>query len=105
MLGGIFGIGLGFAQWTVLRSRLRRALMWVGATVVGFAAGAAIIFGFMDGSNPDTSLVMKLGHAVVLGGALGVTQWVALRRKVDEAYLWIFVNLLAWTVAEVVGVA
>src|SRR3712207_6975703 len=49
----------------------------------------SIIFGLMNGSEPDTSLITKLGHGFVLGAALGLGQWFVLRRRLDEAKAWI----------------
>jgi hypothetical protein len=104
-LGLTFGPAFGLAQWWVLRGSLGPVGAWVGATVVGFLVAFATIFGVMDGSDPDTSLLVKIGHAVVLGLTLGIAQWSVLRRKLDGASRWILVSVVSWVVAELAGVA
>ena len=105
VLGLLFGTSFGTAQWRVLRHHLLPAAAWVGATLVGFVVGGATIFGLMNGSEPDTTLVTKLGHGLVLGASLGLTQWSVLRRRLDGAKLWIAISTVSWAVAELVGVA
>src|SRR3712207_9506960 len=65
----------------------------------------SIIFGLMNGSEPDTSLITKLGHGLVLGATLGLGQWFVLRRRLDEAKAWIAISTVSWVVAELVGIA
>ena len=105
VLGLIFGATFGTAQWRVLRLHVRTAISWVGATLVGFVVGGSIIFGLMNGSDPDTLFITKLGHGLVLGAALGVAQWLVLRCRLNEAKLWIAISTMCWVVAELVGVA
>jgi len=103
VLGLIFGATFGTAQWRVLRRHVRPAASWIGATIVGFVVGGSIIFGLMNGSEPNTPLITKLGHGIVLGVALGLGQSFVLRRRLDEAKLWIAVSTVSWVVAELVG--
>src|SRR3712207_1034223 len=104
VLGFIFGTTFGTTQWRVLRRHVGPAASWVGATLVGFIVGGSIIFGLMNGSDPDTSLITKLGHGIVLGASLGVAQWLVLRGRLDEAKMWIAISTLSWVAAELVGV-
>ena len=105
IVGAIFGTAFGIAQWLVLRREIPHSAAWIPATVVGFSVAAFVIFGFLDGGNPDTSVPAKLGHAVVLGGVLGIAQFLVLRDKVKMAAAWIVVSILAWLVAEIIGIA
>jgi hypothetical protein len=105
VLGLIFGTTLGTAHWWILRRHLRPAASWIGATLLGFVVAGSIIFGMMNGSEPDTSLMTKLGHGLVLGAALGLGQWFILRRRLDEAKAWIAISTMSWVVAELAGVA
>jgi hypothetical protein len=105
VLGLIFGTTLGTAHWWILRRHLRPAASWIGATLLGFVVAGSIIFGMMNGSEPDTSLMTKLGHGLVLGAALGLGQWFILRRRLDEAKVWIAISTISWVVAELAGVA
>ena len=105
VLGVVFGTSFGAAQWRVLRRHLRPAAAWVGATLVGFVVGGATVFGLMNGSEADTTLITKLGHGLVLGASLRLAQWSVLRRQLDGAKLWITISTVSWVVAELVGVA
>jgi hypothetical protein len=105
LLGAIFGTTFGAAQWWVLRAHLRQVGAWIGATLSGFVVGAAIVFGLMNGSDPGTSLITKLGHGCTLGAALGIPEWFALRRTLDKASPWIAISVVSWVMAEVIGVA
>jgi hypothetical protein len=104
VLGAIFGSSFGITQWWVLRRRLGPVGAWIGATVVGFVLGAAIIFGLMNGSEPDTTLPTKVGHGLVLGASLGIAQWSVLRANLCDARPWIAISVIGWVVAELVGV-
>jgi hypothetical protein len=105
VLGATFGSSFGIAQWRVLRGHLRPVAAWTGATVVGFVIGGAIIFGLMNGSEPDTTLLTKLGHGLLLGASLGVAQWLVLRTRLYDARPWVAISVVGWVVAELVGVA
>jgi hypothetical protein len=104
VLGAIFGSSFGIAQWRVLRRRLRPVAAWIIATIVGFVIGGAIIFGLMNGSEPDTMLLTKLAHGFLLGASLGVAQWLVVRTKLDGARPWGAISVIGWVVAELVGV-
>ena len=103
VIGTIFGLTFGYAQWRILRQHIQPINAWIWTTFIGFVVGAIIIFGLMDGGNPDTSVGTKLGHGVVLGSTLGVGQWSAIRQKVSRATLWIAASIVAWIIAEIVG--
>ncbi len=105
VIGVTFGSGFGIAQWWVLRRRIGPVVAWIGATVVGFVLGGAVIFGLMNGSEPDTTLPTKLGHGLVLGTSLGIAQWSILRAKLCDARPWVAISVISWVVAELVGVA
>jgi hypothetical protein len=111
--GAFEGTVVGTAQWIVLRRPLpeMRAGVWVAATVTGalvaWAAGmlpstAAEMSGAEAGPPPVTSdaLVYSLAAVMglVLGAVLALPQWLALRRHVRRAALWIPANSVAWLV-------
>jgi hypothetical protein len=104
VIGIIFGTVFGIAHWLVLRQLLPLSTAWIWATIGGFLGASVIIFGLMAGGRPDTSITTKLGHGLVLGGGLGLTQWLVLRQKVGLASIWIGISMLAWLIAEIVGI-
>ena len=113
----IEGTVVGTAQWLVLRRPLPRMRWrtWVLAT------GAGAFLAWTLGMIPSTLLSLgsggeaspaEPGEATVLGYAflmglalgpvLGVVQWLALRRLVRRAALWVPANALAWACGMVV---
>lgn len=103
VIGTIFGLAFGVAQWRILRQQLQPITAWIWATFIGFVVGSIIIFGLMDGGNPDTSVATKLGHGVVLGTTLGIGQWSAIRSRLNQAGIWVMISIGAWVIAEIVG--
>lgn len=112
--GAIEGVIVGFAQWLVLRRRLRRLSRreWVTATAIGaflaWAMGMApstlMALNQSAGSSPppEMSDAVKYALAAVMGATLGTIlgapQWHALRRYASGASLWIWANAAAWAV-------
>jgi len=106
---GLVGAGLGTAQWPVLRRHIAGARWWPIASAVGMAVGL----------SAGVVLVEQVGRAVVGGpinfrhlgvwtravsfgtiglfggGALGLGQWLVLRRQIAHCRRWIVVN--AWS--------
>lgn len=100
---------VGAAQWSVLRGPLPRLHTWVLAT------GAGALLAWTLGMVPSTFLSVGAGGrarsaepvetavlglallmGLVLGPLLGLAQWLALRRFVRGAALWMPANALAW---------
>jgi hypothetical protein len=113
------GTVVGTAQWLVLRDPLpgMRWRTWVVATAAGafvawtlgmvpstvFSLGAEPAGG---SASPEPGDLTILGLAflmgLVLGPVLGFAQWLALRRFVGSAALWMPANALAWAFGMVV---
>ncbi len=115
-MGALDGAVVGFAQWTVLRSRLHnmRARSWTMATAIG--AAIAWFMGTLPATVPFSSegpvtvdepigfgmvtvLAIEMGIGAAFGAVLAVPQWLILRRYVGRALWWIPANSLAWLVA------
>ena len=66
-LGAVAGAVLSFAQWLVLRSKVKRAGLWIPANMLAWAAGMPVIFLGMD-------LAFKMTEAwqsvLIIGGAI-----------------------------------
>jgi hypothetical protein len=86
------GLVMGILQWVVLRQYLRQAGWWILVSAVGWAGGWAILI---------TQVPPELGFltGIVLGAAMGITQWLFLRLHFHQAGWWIVVSTLGWTVA------
>jgi hypothetical protein len=114
------GAAVGTAQWFVLRRPLPRMRWRTWALATGAGAFLAWTLGMIpstvlslgSGSNggeatqaePSQALVYALAFlmGLVLGPVLGFAQWLALRRHVGGAALWMPANALAWAFGMVV---
>ena len=47
-LGAVAGVVLSFAQWLVLRGKVKRARLWIPANLLAWAFGLPVIFWGMD---------------------------------------------------------
>jgi len=114
LLGVCEGIIVGYAQWLALRRPLLglSSREWVKATAIGAflawglgmipstlmtlreSAGAALPAEMSDAIRYGMAAAMGLG----LGVALGVPQWLVLRRYVNKAGWWAPANAVAWAV-------
>jgi hypothetical protein len=114
----IEGTVVGTAQWLVLRRPLPGMSWKCWAVATGAGALAAWTLGMVPstvfslrtdpsgGATAEPSEAVVFGLAflmgLVLGPVLGFAQWLALRRFVVSAALWMPANALAWAVGMVV---
>lgn len=106
-LGGglIVGLGVGAAQWLVLRRRLPGAALWIPATglglAVGLAAGSSLV-------GYDTELTHLVLQGALSGLGVGALQALVLHREVRGALVWALVSAplwaLGWTVTTLTGI-
>jgi hypothetical protein len=112
--GALEGVIVGFAQWLVLRRRIRRMSRreWITATaigafaawVIGMAPSTLMALNQSAGSSPppEISDAVRYALAAVMGTAsgmiLGAPQWRVLRRYASGASLWVWANAAAWAV-------
>jgi hypothetical protein len=94
---GTFAVGatVGIAQWVVLRPIFKGAGWWIPASALGWAIGQILI---MAVPIPNTFL-----QGAVLGGTLGIAQWLVLRRWVHRAGWWIVLSAVGWSAGPVLG--
>jgi hypothetical protein len=88
----ILTIPFGLAQWLVLRRFIPLTLLWVFTILIGwllsyliFAAIPESLWPFVDDEATATLTFMF----TVVGAAMGLPQWLILRRKLTKAVLWI----------------
>jgi len=93
----ISGLVTGTGQWFVLRVRYRGLATWIPATGAGFAIfGAAFALVRMVARDRVDD---PLGFAicfVLTGAAVGIAQWLVLRREVGNAGAWIPASTLGF---------
>jgi hypothetical protein len=114
-LGMFEGFVVGVAQGAVMRQRLAnfKIRSWVIATIIG------VLLAWMLGMLPSTlmnltandassappmdmpdwiSIVLAMPLGAVAGVILASAQWLALRRWIAHAWVWLPANALAWLV-------
>ncbi len=84
----IVGLVTGFLQYLLLRRYFQQISMWIVATTFGWFLA---IFGGMFLSRWSV-----IGTMILVGGIIGLAQWLVLRRHVERAIWWIPANLLGW---------
>ncbi len=91
----IVGLVTGVIQYGLLRRYLSRMGLWVLATIGGWLLGVLLIaipvwLNWMDGSiNLDLAFIL-------MGLAIGVSQWLLLRHRFPWASWWIGANVVGW---------
>jgi hypothetical protein len=100
--GASVGAGFGIAQWMLIRKRVHRAGWWVLASAVGWTVGAAVASATLLTVNNAVGTVAGLGSIKV---AVGIAQWIFLRKRVHGSGRWVWVNAVAWVAALIVVVA
>ena len=106
-LGGglIAGLGIGAAQWLVLRRRLAGAALWIPATGLGLAVGLAAGSSLVGYGTELADLALQ---GAVSGLAVGALQTLVLRREVRGALVWVLASVplwaLGWTVTTLAGI-
>jgi hypothetical protein len=87
------GTTIGLMQWLVLRRQVPRAGWWVLASALGFLA-SIVVFEALHVPLSDVVLT-------ILGGvAIGLVQWLVLRRQFSGAIWWVPATTLGFTIAQ-----
>jgi hypothetical protein len=103
---GIVGLGLGTAQWPIIRRHMSSSWWWVVVSALGMALGltAGVILveqvgRVMIGGQVNFRMLGVAARAasfgtigVMGGGALGLAQWLVLRRHAPRCGGWIRIN-------------
>jgi WD40 repeat protein len=91
---------LGLSQWLILRSKIQKAGLWIGATAISWGLAFPFLFQelFVETSILRTIIRGGFGPAVI-GAIVGLCQWLVLRPQVRRASLWILFNTIGYTCA------
>jgi len=86
----------GALQYALLRQYLPRMGWWVLITVAGWFLGVLLIalpgwLGSINAPHNDLDLIF-----LMMGLAIGVSQWLLLRRRFARAGWWIAANVAGW---------
>ena len=86
----------GAMQYGLLRQYLPRMGWWVFVTVAGWFLGALLIalpgwLGWTEAPLNNLDLIL-----LIMGLAIGITQWLLLRRRLALAGWWIAASALGW---------
>ena len=103
--GGIWWGFIGFSQWLFLRRKIKPITWWVLITTISgslsFAVSSFLFSSWYDSFIP--LVITEFCYGFVEGLTVGVAQWLILRQKLNHANLWIVSNVIAWTIAMVLG--
>ncbi len=91
----VLGLLTGLVQFLLLRRYLPRMGWWIAATVLSWLLLLVVLR--LSALFPSTLSIALAG--VVIGGSIGLPQWLVLRQRVHRAALWILASVLGWGVA------
>ncbi len=104
-IGGYIGVGV--AQWYILRHVTPRAGWWLGLTAVGGLAGwfvSTLVVGILTtGMGVEFMLISSTVEGGLIGFALGLMQWFFLRRLFNQTELWIGASIVGWALGPFLG--
>jgi hypothetical protein len=97
------GMAWGTCQFYALQKTIEKlpALFWIGATAAGMAISILII-GLINPTAQSSTLLDSITPAVygaIMGLAIGVCQWLALRPITEKASSWMIWSLAAGAIA------
>jgi hypothetical protein len=84
------GVSIAAFQTAVLYQRIPRAWRWLIFSSLGWILGYILYVVFI---SADFGFLM----GPTLGAAVGIPQWLLLRREVDWSAWWVGISVLAWT--------
>ena len=98
--GGLTGLGVGFAQWLMLRREFDVGGAWIPATgialAIGLAAGAAVV-------DYETTALSLAIMGAISGAAVGIAQGALLRKTFSLWLAWAAAMPLLWAIAWLVS--
>jgi len=105
----IVGFGVGTAQWPVIRRHVASSGWWIVVSALGMAVGLTVGVILVEqvgravlGGQVNFRMLGVAGRAasfgtigMMAGAALGLAQWLVLRRHAASCKSWIIVNALS----------
>ena len=101
----LFGLLTGLLQYLLLRRHFPKMGWWIVATFLGWLL-PFVVLGLVSAILP-ASLDLRSTWAMVLsvvliGGSMGLLQWLVLRPRVRHAAWWILASILGWGLVRLV---
>jgi hypothetical protein len=95
------GLVTGLLQAALLRRALPQVRWWLTATLGGWLLGAFLtqIPGWLHWTHALLTADVAL---LVMGGSIGVSQWLVLRRRAPHAGWWIGATTVGWALVALV---
>jgi hypothetical protein len=96
------GLVAGLLQALLLRRYLSRMGWWVAATVGGWLLPFAVVGPLAAALSPDLDvppLYAAVIEVALIGGSMGLAQWLVLRKRVRHAAWWILASVVGWQMA------
>lgn len=101
IFGPTLGLVIGLLQYLLLRRYLPRIVWWIAATTVGYSLGQIVGYTLttnLYGAVDVRTVWFKTLMTTLAGGAMGLAQWLVLRKCVRQSTLWILANVFGWVV-------
>ncbi len=104
--GVIYTAGAGILalwQWLPLRSRVHQPIAWLALSVLGFAAGWSgyrLVEAVTVRNAGEEGIAGPMLFFTVIGLAVGVAQWLMLRRALERAGWWVAANAVGWALGS-----
>lgn len=99
---GVTGAVVGTLQWLVVRRRVALRPAWIPATAFGLLLATLVVVQLPEGTTLSSALAWGAVHALVLGVAVGLLQWLAIR-GLDPTRRWLSASLGGWLTAGIAG--
>lgn len=100
ILAAMLGTTLGIGQWLVLHRRLHAVGWWIPVSTITITVGTTISIALAEaGIWIETNSAWSLW--ITLGAALGIGQWLILRRRLRSAGWWIPATMVSMAVTWV----
>jgi len=83
------GLFMGFGEWVVINTKIKKAHNWILATLIGFALGSFISFLIFSLISVIVGKwIQMIGSLAGAGLFTGICQWVSLKRKITTSLRW-----------------
>ncbi len=101
----LVGLFMGLGQWIVINTKIKKAYVWILATLIGFNIGIIVSFRLFSLVPPFANKYYMLYEQIqiivtFIGAGLftGFCQWISLKRKIAGSLKWSLVNGLSFLI-------
>lgn len=99
---GITGTLIGSLQWLLIRRRAAHTAGWIPATGLGLLVALLVLVHLPVGTTFPGALLWAAVHALIVGLAVGLLQWRAIRH-IDPTRQWLWASIAVWLAAGIIG--